>query len=92
MPYSGRYFVKDLKTGRTFCVEPIHERNEKETDRVFTNGGYDGTSVKNKSQSQGGSISEDESIITPENGFKNIVILPPGESPNGYIESILAQS
>lgn len=29
------------------------------------------------------------SIITEENGFKNIVTLKPGESPDSYIERLL---
>jgi hypothetical protein len=28
----------------------------------------------------------ENSIITEENGFKNIITLPPGVSPNSYIE------
>lgn len=83
---TGRYIIEDPGTGRRFWVEPIAARNEKITDREFTNGGYDGESVKNKSQSLGGSVHEEDSIITKENGFTHITTLPPGYSPNGYIE------
>lgn len=69
---TGRQWIRDLKTGRVFCVEPISERDQQASDTVFTNGGIDGTSVK-KGFAKGGSITRDESIITPENGFKNIV-------------------
>lgn len=86
MSLTGRYWIKDLATGRTFCIEPISERNEKLTTRVITNGGYDGEAVKNKSEPQGGSIYAEDSIITPENGFTDIVTLPKGWSPNGYIQ------
>ena len=36
-----------------------------------------------------GSIDERDSMITEENGFKNIEILGPGVSPEGRIEQIL---
>ena len=82
---TGRYFVK-TRSGRTFCVEPIAERNQKVDGQVFTNGGIGGDEVKNKQL--GGSIREEDSIITSENGFKTIFTLPPGHSPNGFIESL----
>lgn len=33
-----------------------------------------------------GGIPESESTITPENGYINIVTLPPGESPHSWID------
>ncbi len=84
---TGRFYIKDLATGRTFCVEPIHERDEKATDIAFTNGGTDGKAVKNKSKIQGGSVSEDESIITEENGFTNIHTFK--GSPDGFVSWLL---
>lgn len=36
-----------------------------------------------------GAIHEDDTIITKENGFKNIVTLNKGESPDSYIEKLL---
>lgn len=83
---TGRYWVKDMASGRAFCVEPIRERNQKVDDRVFTNGGIDGTDSKNKSQVRGGSVSEEESIITPENGFTTIRY---GSNPMDIIQSLL---
>ena len=85
---SGRYYIK-YPNGRTFCVEPIRERNQKEDDCAFTNGGTDGTTVKNKSEIEGGSILREESIITKENGYKNIIELPKGTSPDYYIDKIV---
>lgn len=84
---TGRYFIK-MPSGRTFCVEPIAERNQKIDDSAFTNGGIDGTEIKNKHL--GGAIREEESIITEENNYKNILKLPPGVSPNGFIEALCA--
>lgn len=83
MSESGRYFVRDRRTGRTFCVEPISERNQKIDDLQWSNGGIQ--------RVHGGSVTEEESIITPENGFENITYLPPGTSPEGYIEMLLRQ-
>lgn len=90
MSLSGRYYIR--KDGRTFCIEPIHERNEKNTDSCFQNGGISGDEIKRHGIAQGGSIREEDSILTKENGFKNIVTLPPGHSPNGYIEELLKQN
>lgn len=84
---SGRYWV--LAGGRRFLVEPIHDRTQRSTDRVFRNGGFDGEAVKHKSEIEGGSVAEDESIITPENGFQHSVVLPTGTSPEGYIDMLV---
>lgn len=82
---TGRYFVV-LPSGRKFCVEPIAARGDKIDGHVYTNGGIGGDETKN--DQLGGSIREEDSIITPENGFKNIVMLRPGSSPNGFIERV----
>jgi hypothetical protein len=74
----GRYTVVDLPTGRKFTVEVIHNRNDR-SDGDWTNGGID--KVKNR-----GSISEDESIINEENGFKNIGY---AKNPTDYINELL---
>jgi hypothetical protein len=86
---TGRYYVKDLKSGRKFCIEPLRDRNQKEDDVTFKNGGITGDSVKFHGEVKGGSITPDESIITPENGFKNIIITDKGVSPEGVIEQLL---
>jgi hypothetical protein len=78
---NGRYFVIDKETGRRFCVEVVHGRNDA-VDGDWTNGGID--QVKHR-----GSLSKDESIITPENGYKNIKTLAAGVSPSDYINKLL---
>lgn len=78
---NGRYFVVDQATGRKFCVEVIHTRNDA-VDGDWTNGGIDKVHHR-------GSISKDESIITEENGYKNIIDLPAGVSPTDYINKLL---
>lgn len=85
---TGRYIVRDAKTGRTFWVEPISSRDERVDDKVFVNGGSSGTAEKNKSHVEGGSVKELGSVITSENGFTHITTLPAGTSPNDYIEML----
>ncbi len=90
MSVTGRFYVK-TKDGRTFCVEPIDNSHGKakigwgDVDPVTKKltGDYDGKFV--------GSIHEDESIITKENGFRNISMLPAGVSPIGFIEQLIAE-
>jgi len=81
MSTTGRYFVRDRKSGRVFCVEPINRRDQKLDDVGWTNGGIDPV--------RGGAVREEDSVITAENGFRNITVLPPGTSPDGYIEMLL---
>lgn len=81
MSTTGRYFVRDRQSGRVFCVEPINRRDQKLDDVIWTNGGIDAV--------RGGAIREEDSIITPENGFQNIQYLPPGTSPDSFIEMLV---
>lgn len=74
---TGRFLVVDQNTGRKFLVEPI---GNPRTDF--------GDSIKNEVQAKG-SIKKEESIITEENGFTNIVTLEAGVSPIDYINSLL---
>ncbi|HEX2204196.1 MAG TPA: hypothetical protein VHG91_12890 [Longimicrobium sp.] len=81
MSTTGRYFVRDHRSGRVFCVEPINRRDQKLDDKGWENGGIDLV--------RGGAVREEDSIITPENGFVGITYLDPGTSPEGYIETLL---
>jgi hypothetical protein len=82
----GRYIVVDFATKRKFWVEPISQRNERIDGHAFTNGGISGDEVKNKQT--GGSVKEEDSYITFENGFTHITTFGAGVSPNGYIEEL----
>ena len=83
MSDNGRYTYTDIKSGRKFVIEPIgDDRNNW--------GDFDPVTKKftgNYGEKHRGSIDEKESIITKENGFKNIVDLGPGISPESYIET-----
>lgn len=87
MSDTGRYYVK--KGNRTFCVEPI-DNSEGNAREKF--GDIDPATKKvtgNYGNKHRGSIKEEDSIITEDNGFKNIVTLEKGVSPNGYIDVLL---
>ena len=85
MSDSGRYFITDIKSRRKFCVEPIGDdrNNWGDVDPVTKKltGDY--------GKKHRGSIDESDSIITEENGFKNITTLKAGISPESYIENLL---
>ncbi len=84
MSTTGRYYVRDRQSGRVFCVEPINRRDQKLDDVRWTNGGIDAV--------RGGAVREEESVITPEKGFRNITYLPPGTSPDSFIEMLVRGS
>lgn len=82
---TGRFIVKSLKTGRIYYIEPIDGG-----ERV--NWGDLNPATKKLEGDYGskhkGAIKESESIIKEENGFTNIITLPPGYSPLEYIEKL----
>lgn len=82
---NGRYYVTDFETGRKFCVEPIGDSHVVWGDINPATKEIEG----NYGDKYRGSIDEKDSIITDDNGFKNIVTLKPGESPNSYISKLL---
>lgn len=83
---TGRFIITSLKTGRKYFVEPIDNGNKTEW------GGDINPATKKIEGDYGskhkGAIKESESLITEENGFDNIVTLPPGYSPIDYIEQL----
>jgi len=87
MSKTGRYYIK--KGDRTFCVEPIDNNQGKGRENFGNINPVTKKVEGNYGDKHIGSIHEDDSIITEENGFKNIVTLEPGVSPNGYIEGLL---
>jgi len=68
---TGRFYITDPKTGRVFCCEPI-DNSQRPADWGDLNpatkkieGHYGEKHI--------GSITEEDSIITKENGYKNWV-------------------
>ena len=82
---SGRFIVTSRRTGREYFVEPIGDPHlswgsiDPASGKMMTKKGW----KRNK-----GSIEQDESLITKENGFEKIHNLKPGESPLVYIDMI----
>ena len=88
MSDTGRQYFIDLKTGRKFVIETIDNSQGKGRDW----GDID-PATKKVTGSYGnkhiGSITDEESIITKENGFDKIYTTDIGESPYSLIEKIL---
>ena len=81
---NGRYYIQG-KNGKLWCVEPISGNRISWGDvdpatRTLQKGTY-GDKYK-------GSIEEEESIITKENGYKNIYHTGIGVSPESFIRNL----
>ena len=86
---TGRFIVTSERTGRTYYCEPIDSRSKTDwtewgsidpaTGKMMNKPGF---------RKYHGAIDEKQSLITPENGFKNIKMLEPGLSPLAMIYSI----
>jgi hypothetical protein len=82
---TGRFVVTSKRTGRSYFVEPMGDPHIK--------WGSVDPATKELVNKKGagkyrGAIDEKDSLITEENGFKNIRVLPPGTSPLMAIEAI----
>jgi len=83
---TGRFYFK--VQGRTFCIEPID--NSEGAKKLWGDVDPATKTLKgNYGDKNKGCITEKESIITEENGFKNITTLPKGVSPLSYIEELI---
>lgn len=86
---TGRFIVYSSRTGRRYFVEPIvtsHTPKFGSIDPATGNLMHKKGDGKHK-----GGISAKESLITTENGFKNIRMLDKGVSPHLAIDVIDAQ-
>ncbi len=86
--HTGRFIYASIRTGRTYCVEPVGD--------VRTEWGSIDPATGNLMNKKGhdkyrGSIDAEDSLITEENGFVNIQMLPPGHSPLYAIDAIDAK-
>ena len=83
---SGRFIVTSFRTGKRYFVEPIGD------GRMADWGSYNPSTgkVENKKGAgkYSGSVKEDESLITKENGFENICYAGIGASPFSHIETL----
>lgn len=83
---TGRFIVLSKRTGRKYFVEPIETAHTPKWGSIDPATG-ELMHKKGDGKYRGG-ISEKESLITPENGFKNIITLDRGVSPLAYIDMI----
>lgn len=86
---TGRFIVKSLRTKKTYFVEPIITQHTPKWGSIDPATG----DLMNKKGSgkYTGAIKEEDSLITVENGFKNIKMLDKGKSPFAYIEELDSQ-
>ena len=82
---TGRFIVYSKKTKKTYFIEPQGDPHV-EWGRIDQSSGK--LNVKKGWKKNKGSIEKEESVITTENGFKNIKTLKAGESPLDYINRI----
>ena len=85
---TGRMIVESLRTGRQYWIEAI--------GNPHTKWGSIDPATKKLVNKKGagkyrGSIDEEDSLITEDNGFDKITTLDIGQSPMGYIENIDSQ-
>ena len=81
---TGRFIVYSPRTGCTYYVEPIITKHTPEWGSIDP---ATGNLMHKKGDGKyTGGIKEKESLITPENGFKNIRMLDRGCSPLNAIE------
>lgn len=78
---SERFFVV-MKSGRKFCVEPIGDVRTDWGNITFG----ERKGLETVASKETNTINESNSIITKENGYKNICYLSPGTSPFGYLD------
>lgn len=80
--HTGRFIVYSQRTGVRYFVEPTGDPHTKFGDINPATKELEG-SYGSKYR---GSINAKDSLITQENGFKEIKMLEPGLSPHAYIE------
>lgn len=85
--HTGRFIVVSTKTGCRYFVEPMDDPRAPRTPH----GDIDPATGKlqgSYGEKFKGSIHPSDSLITKENGFKDIKVLPAGVSPHAEIERI----
>lgn len=88
---SGRFIVKSVRTGKTYAVEPIGDPHVK-WGSIDPAAGANAPLMHKKGDGKfRGSVDEKDSLITEANGFINVEMLEPGDSPLGRIEQIDAK-
>jgi hypothetical protein len=84
---TGRFIVTSSRTGRRYFVEAIGDPH-REWGSVTPGDNTAKLATKKGWKKYRGSVDEDESLITKENGFTKIHDLEPGISPMAYIDML----
>ena len=85
---TGRHVVVSFRTGKVYAVECIDDgKRTKWGDVNPATRKVEG----NYGSKHPGAIKAKDSLITEENGFRNIKTFKPGQSPYAYIEELDAQ-
>jgi len=85
---TGRFIVSSVRTGKRYYVEAIGDPH---IEWGSINPGTNDLMVKKGWKKNKGSVEENESLITAENGFTKIHNLEPGISPHAYIDMLDAK-
>lgn len=86
---TGRQIVTSMRTKRKYYIEVLGE--DRSADWGSVNPATGAMENKKGTGKHRGSISPSNSLITTENGFKDIKTLNMGESPYAYIEKVDSQ-
>jgi hypothetical protein len=78
---TGRFIYTSARTGRTYAVEPMEANGRVDTAWGSIDPATGKLMNKKGHDKYRGAISPKDSLITEENGFKNITVLEAGTSP-----------
>lgn len=86
---TGRFIVTSQRTGRSYFVEAIDSRQATDWTKWGSIDPATGKLMnKHAFRKYDGAITEDETLITKENGFTKVHDLEPGVSPLAYIDML----
>lgn len=86
---TGRFIVYSPRTGKQYFVEAVGDPHTSWGSVDPSDSGANGKLMHKKGDGKyRGSIDEEDSLITLENGFAKVHNLEPGMSPHSYIEYI----
>lgn len=89
---TGRFVVTSVRTGKQYFVEPVMERGTpRDGNWGSINPGETKLMHKKGDGKYTGAVTEEESLVSLENGFNKVHYAGVGTSPHGYIEMLDAQ-
>lgn len=85
---TGRFIVTSQRTGRQYYVEPVLSRNQDRREWGSVDPATGDLMHKKGDGKFTGAVTEEESMVTLENGFSKVHQPEPGTSPHAYIEML----